>query len=328
MDKFWKNRNVMVTGPTGLLGSWLVSALAEKGANVVALIRDRVPGNNLERSSAIERINVVNGGIEDYFLLKRCINEYEIQTVYHLAAQTIVTVANQDPLSTFESNIKGTWNILEAARHARFISEVIVASSDKAYGEKEKLPYKETDTLEGAHPYDVSKSCADLIAQAYFKTYSLPVCITRCANLYGGGDLNFSRIIPGTIRSAFYNQPPIIRSNGKFLRDYFYVEDAVSALMLLVEKLKINKLSGEAFNFSSGIHVNVLELVDKILKLMNKKLQPKILDQTKHEIKDQYLSIAKAKEVLGWQPSFDLESGLAKTIEWYNDYLSDLDNRG
>ena len=321
MRNFWKNRNVFVTGCTGLLGSWLVKYLLERKAKVVGLIRDEVPDSNLQRLRLGAHMTLVRGSLEDYYLINRIINEYEIETVFHLAAQTIVTVANRDPVSTFESNIKGTWNILEACRHSKMIKQVIISSSDKAYGEKEKLPYREDDPLKGLHPYDVSKSCADLIAQAYYKTYNLSVCITRCANLYGGGDLNFSRIIPGTIRSAFYNEPPIIRSDGKYLRDYFYVEDAALALLTLAEKMQDSRILGEAFNFSSGIHVNVIELVDKILKLMRKKITPKILNETKHEIRDQYLSIDKAKKTLGWKPRYDLNTGLKKTIEWYTEYF-------
>lgn len=322
MNNFWKDRNVFVTGCTGLLGSWLVKYLLEKEARVVGLVRDDIAYSNLERLGLYESITTVDGELENYSLISRIINEYEVETVFHLAAQTIVTVANHDPLSTFETNIKGTWNMLEACRHAKYLKQVIVSSSDKAYGEKKDLPYTEHDPLYGLHPYDASKSCADLLAQTYYKTYNLPVCITRCANLYGGGDLNFSRIIPGTIRSAFYNEPPIIRSNGKYIRDYFYVEDAVLAFLALAQRMQAKDILGEAFNFSSGIHVNVLELVRLVLKLMDKDLKCKVLNQAKHEIKDQYLSIQKARKLLAWKPSYNLETGLNKTIEWYKDYLS------
>jgi len=319
---FWKNKNVFVSGCTGLLGSWLIRYLLDNQATVVGLIRDEVPDSNLNRSELIKMIVRVSGDVEDYLLIRRILNEYEIETVFHLAAQTIVSIANRDPLSTFNSNIKGTWNILEACRQIKNIKQIIISSSDKAYGDNEKLPYKEEDALKGSHPYDVSKSCADLIAQAYHKTYNLPVCISRCANLYGGGDLNFSRIIPGTIRSAFYGEVPVIRSDGKYVRDYFYVEDAVFAMVNLAEKMQESRIHGEAFNFSSGIHVSVLELVNKILKLMHKSLKPKILNEVKDEIRNQYLSIQKARDMLNWQPNFDLDFGLNKTISWYKEYLS------
>lgn len=321
MSNFWKGKNVFVTGAAGLLGSWLTKSLVENGANAVVLIRDSVPDSNLQRLCLMDRIVKVNGCIEDYTLISRIMNEYEIESVFHLAAQTIVTIANNDPLSTFESNIKGTWNVLEASRHGKNVKQVIISSSDKAYGEKEKLPYREDDPLMGSHPYDVSKSCADLISQSYHKTYGLPVCVSRCANLYGGGDLNFSRIIPGVIRSAFYNESPVIRSDGKYVRDYFYVEDAVSAFMALTERMQEKNIHGEAFNFSSGIHLNVLDLTNKILKIMGKKLKPRILNETRNEIRDQYLSVRKAEKLLGWKPSYGLEPGLKKTIEWYAEYF-------
>lgn len=326
-DKFWHGKNVFVTGGTGLLGSWLIYYLLGRKARVILLLRDELPDSNLERMGLMKKVTVVHGELENDLLLRRIINEYEIEAVFHLAAQTIVTVANRDPVSTFEANIRGTWNVLEACRLAKTVRQIIVSSSDKAYGETTKLPYREDLPLQGLHPYDVSKSCADLITQAYHKTYGLPVCVTRCANLYGGGDLNFSRIIPGTIRSAFYDENPIIRSDGKYLRDYFYVEDAALALINLTEKMQAENIYGEAFNFSSGIHVSVLELVNLILKLMDKKLKPKILNVTKHEIRDQYLSIDKAKKILNWQPAYSLDAGLKKTIIWYKEYLRAMEAR-
>jgi CDP-glucose 4,6-dehydratase len=319
---FWKNRNVFITGCTGLLGSWLSKALAEREANVVGLIRDLVPKSHLNWSGFNDKINIVRGEIEDYFLLERAINEYEIDTVFHLAAQTIVTIANRNPISTFESNVKGTWNVLEACRRNPLVERIIVASSDKAYGDQEKLPYNENTPLEGRHPYDVSKSCTDLIAQSYYRTYNLPVCITRCGNFYGGGDLNFNRIVPDTIRSVFNNEPPIIRSDGTLIRDYFYIEDAVESYLLLAEKMEKLKIQGEAFNFSNEIQITVLELVNKIIKLMGSNLTPKILNQAPNEIKHQYLSAQKAKDILNWASKYTLDDGLRKTIEWYKKFLS------
>ena len=322
-DEFWKSRNVLVTGCTGLLGSWLTKALVEGGASVTGLIRDLVPKSNLNWSGFNDKINIVRGEIEDYFLLERTMNEYEIDTVFHLAAQTIVSIANKNPLSTFESNIKGTWNILEACRRSPLVKRIVVASSDKAYGDQEKLPYDENTSLEGRHPYDVSKSCSDLLCRAYFETYKLPVCVTRCGNFYGGGDLNFNRIIPGTIRSIRNNERPIIRSDGMLIRDYFYIEDAVGAYLLLAEKMEELKIQGEAFNFSNEIQVTVLELVDKIIKLMGSDLKPKILNKATNEIKHQYLSAKKAREILGWRPKQTLEEGLGRTIKWYGGFLTE-----
>lgn len=322
-DEFWKNRNVFVTGCTGLLGSWLTKALVERGANVTGLIRDLVPKSNLNWSGFNDKINIVRGEIEDYFLLERTINEYEVDTVFHLAAQTIVTIANRNPLSTFESNIKGTWNILEACRRSSLVKRIVVASSDKAYGDQEKLPYDENTPLEGRHPYDVSKSCSDLLCRAYFETYKLPICVTRCGNFYGGGDLNFNRIVPGTIRSILNNERPIIRSDGTLIRDYFYIEDAVEAYLLLAGMMEELNIQGEAFNFSNEIQVTVLELVNKVIKLMESDLKPKTLNEVTNEIKHQYLSAKKAEEMLGWKPKYTLEEGLKRTIKWYEDFLKD-----
>ncbi|MCG2717859.1 MAG: GDP-mannose 4,6-dehydratase [Nanoarchaeota archaeon] len=326
-NKFWKNRNIFVTGCTGLLGSWLTKSLVERGANVTGLIRDLVPKSNLNWSGFNNKINIVRGEIEDYFLLERTINEYEVDTVFHLAAQTIVTIANRNPISTFESNIKGTWNMLEACRRAPLVKRIIVASSDKAYGDQEKLPYDETAPLEGRHPYDVSKSCADLLCRAYFETYKLSVCVTRCGNFYGGGDLNFNRIVPGTIRSVLNKERPVIRSDGALIRDYFYIEDAVEAYLLLAEKMEELGIQGEAFNFSNEIQVTVLELVEKILKIMKSDLKPKVLGEATNEIKHQYLSAKKARETLNWKPKYTLEEGLRRTTKWYEEFFSERGNK-
>lgn len=319
---YWNNRNVFVTGCTGLLGSHLTKALVKKGANVTGLIRDFVPKSNLNSSGLADNINIVRGDIEDYLLMERAINEYEAETVFHLAAQTIVRTANRNPISTFETNIKGTWNILESCRRNELIKNIIIASSDKAYGELKELPYNEENPLKGSHPYDVSKSCADLIAQAYYHTYNLPVCITRCGNFFGGGDLNFNRIVPGTIRSIINNDRPIIRSDGSFIRDYIYILDAVDAYLTLAEKMDELPINGCAFNFSNETQVNVLELTRMICSLMGREdLDPVILNETKAEIKHQYLSAKKAKEILGWRSKYTLEKGLIETIEWYQDFF-------
>ncbi|WP_438421394.1 GDP-mannose 4,6-dehydratase [Bacillus siamensis] len=318
---FWKNKNVFVTGCTGLLGSCLVKELIDQGANVTGLVRDTVPKSNLYQGEQVKQMNIVQGALEDLDVIERALGEYEIDTVFHLAAQAIVGVANRNPISTFEANILGTWNILEACRRHPLIKRVIVASSDKAYGDQPALPYNENMPLQGKHPYDVSKSCADLISHTYFNTYGLPVCITRCGNLYGGGDLNFNRIIPQTIQLVLNGEAPEIRSDGTFIRDYFYIEDAVEAYLLLGEKMEELNLAGEAFNFSNEIQLTVLELVEKILKAMDSDLKPKVLNQGSHEIKHQYLSAEKARKLLNWTPAHTIDEGLEKTIEWYKAFF-------
>ncbi|WP_373205869.1 GDP-mannose 4,6-dehydratase [Clostridium tertium] len=321
VSTFWNNKNVFITGGTGFLGSYLVKKLVNYGANVTILVRDYIPQSNIYRGEEYKKVNVVHGTLEDYLLIERTLGEYEIDTVFHLAAQAIVGVANRNPLGTFKSNIEGTWNILEAARKSPLIKRVIVASSDKAYGDQEKLPYDENMPLQGKHPYDVSKSCADLIAQTYYETYKLPVCITRCGNLYGGRDLNFNRIIPQSIQSILNNKAPVIRSDGSFIRDYFYIEDAVDAYINLAEKVVELNLGGQAFNFSNEIQLTVLELVNKILKIMGSSMKPIILNQGSNEIIHQYLSAKKARTILGWSPNYTIDEGLSKTIEWYKDFL-------
>lgn len=318
---FWKNKNVFITGCTGFLGSYLTKELVKQGANITGLIRDAVPKSHLYSGDEYKKISTVIGSLEDEPLLERALGEYEIDTVFHTAAQAIVGIANRNPYCTFESNIRGTYNLLEAARRSPLVRRIVVASSDKAYGEQSQLPYTEDMPLNGSHPYDVSKSCADLISQAYHKTYGLPVSITRCGNLYGGGDLNFNRIIPQTIRSIINGEPPVIRSDGNFIRDYFYVEDAVRAYLMLAEKMDELNLEGQAFNFSNEIQLTVLELVKIILKLMESDLEPVILNQGSNEIRHQYLSAKKARDVLGWAPYYTLEEGMKKTIEWYRRFF-------
>ncbi len=320
-NNFWKGKNVFITGCTGLLGSWLTKALVERGANVIGLIRDLVPNSNLNWSGFNKKITTIRGELEDYVLLERALNEYEIDSVYHLGAQTIVTIANRNPISTFETNIKGTWNLLEACRRSPKIERIIFASSDKAYGAQDKLPYNEETPLEGRHPYDVSKSCADLLCQSYHETYNLPVCITRCGNFYGGGDLNFNRIVPGTIRSVLNKEQPIIRSNGKMIRDYFYIEDGVEAYLTLAEKMDEDNIHGEAFNFSNEEPLTVLEIVDKILAVMDCDLEPIVLNKSSNEIESQFLSANKARKILKWKPLYTMEDGLKKSTDWYKAFF-------
>lgn len=319
---FWLDRPTFVTGGTGLVGYWLLKRLLDAGADVVCLVRDWVPQSELIRSGLIERVKVVRGDITDRSMLERILGEYEVDTVIHLAAQTIVTIANRNPISTFETNILGTWNLLEASRRSPRVKQLVIASSDKAYGDQDILPYDEKTPLQGQHPYDVSKSAADLIAKSYAVSYDLPVAITRCGNFYGGGDLNWNRIVPGTIRSIVRGQRPIIRSDGNFVRDYFYVEDGAAAYTLLAENLAGNpKFHGEAFNFSYGSQMTVLELTRLILKLMDSNLEPEILNEADNEILKQLLNADKARNILKWSPLFTLEQGLIKTIAWYRDFF-------
>lgn len=323
MNSFWEDRPVFVTGATGLVGSWLVQRLLAARADVICLVRDWVPQSEMMRTGAIERVKVICGDVRDQALLERALGEHEIDTVIHLAAQTIVGIANRNPISTFETNVQGTWALLEACQRSPAVRQIVVASSDKAYGDQEILPYDEATPLQGQHPYDVSKSCADLIAHTYAKSYGLPVAITRCGNFYGGGDLNWNRIVPGTIRSILRGQPPVIRSDGHYVRDYFYVEDGAAAYMLLAERLACESdLRGQAFNFSNELQITVLDLVNQILARMGSSLAPEIRDEASNEIRHQYLSAAKARRLLDWRPLFDLEEGLDRTIAWYREFLT------
>ncbi|MEK6979620.1 MAG: GDP-mannose 4,6-dehydratase [Candidatus Micrarchaeota archaeon] len=321
---YFSDKNVLITGATGLVGPYVVNALLDAGVqNAVCIVRDRVPDSIFFTEGAAKKCVLVSGELQDYFLLERVINEYEISNIIHLGAQAIVGTANRSPLATFESNIKGTWNVLEAARvHDKLVKSVVVASSDKAYGDQEKLPYTEESPLLATHPYDASKSCADILSTAYGKTYGLPVSISRCGNFFGGGDLNFNRIVPGTIRNAHFNKPPEIRGDGKAVRDYIYVKDAASAYLLLSEKTENAGLKGEAFNFSNEVQMNVLEMMNKILVLMGKtSLKPIIMNNASGEIFKQHLSAEKARRILGWKSEWTVDSGLKETIEWYKKYF-------
>jgi len=321
---FWRDRPTLVTGATGLVGSWVVKRLFESEADVVCLVRDWVPQSELVRSQVLERVKVVRGDIRDQALLERALGEYEIDTVLHLGAQTIVPIAGRNPVSTFESNIGGTWTLLEACRRSPLVKQVVTASSDKAYGDHGGRPYDETMALQGVHPYDVSKSAADLIAQTYARIFEVPVAITRCGNFYGGGDLNWNRIVPGTIRAALRGQRPVIRSDGKPVRDYFYVEDGAAAYLLLAERLHADPgLRGEAFNFSNETPVSVLELTQRILDLMGSRLTPDVRNEARNEIAAQCLDASKARRILNWSARFSLDEGLRETIAWYRQGLGE-----
>jgi CDP-glucose 4,6-dehydratase len=322
MGNFWLDRPTFVTGATGLVGGWLVRRLLDQGADVVCLVRDWVPGSELVRSRLVESTKVVRGDVRDQATLERVLGEYEIGTVIHLAAQTIVTIANRNPVSTWETNVQGTWALLEACRRTPTVQQIVMASSDKAYGDHDSLPYDENTPLRGRHPYDASKSCSDIISQAYAVSYNLPVVVTRCGNFYGGGDLNWNRIVPGTIRSILRGQRPVIRSDGQYVRDYFYVEDGAAVYMMLAERLAENPdLAGRAFNFSNETQVTVIEMAEKILALMDSGLKPDVRNEATNEIRHQYLSAARARRELDWRPLFTLDEGLRSTVDWYRSFL-------
>lgn len=319
---FWRDRSTLITGCTGILGSWLTRALVGLGANVIGLVRDWIPESELIRSGVIERINVVRGDVADGEIIQRCFSDYEVSTCFHLAAQTVVGIANRMPTPTFEANIKGTWTVLEAARLWPGTERVIVASSDKAYGSHDTLPYDEDAPLQGRHPYDVSKSCADLLALAYANTYTLPVTTTRCANMYGGGDLNWNRIVPGTMRSVLRGERPVIRSDGTPQRDYIFVMDVVEAYLTLAEAMIDGKLTGKAFNFGVDNPISALAMVEQIIALSPyPNLTPVIKGEMENEIQDQYLNSGKAKRLLNWQARHSLGNGLRATMDWYRAYL-------
>jgi CDP-glucose 4,6-dehydratase len=320
---FWRDRPVFVTGATGLVGAWVVRQLLAAGADVVALVRDWIPRSELVAAGLIDHIRVVRGDVRDQETLERGLGEYEIATVIHLAAQTTVGVANRNPVSTLDTNIRGTWALLEACRRTPTIRQIVIASSDKAYGDQEVLPYTEEAPVLGRHPYDVSKSCADLLSQMYAKSYGLPVCVTRCGNFFGGGDLNWNRIVPGTIRSVIRGERPVIRSDGQFIRDYLYVEDGARAYLLLAEQLAANPaLAGDVFNFSYEQRMTVMDLVSRILDVMGSRLEPEVRNEASNEIRNQYLDATKARKILGWSPAFTFDAGLRATVDWYKEYFA------
>ena len=321
---FWLDRPTFVTGGTGLVGAHLLRLLLDLGAEVVCLVRDWVPQSETARSGLLDRVRVVRGDVRDQELLERVLGEYEVAAVVHLAAQTIVPIANRNPVSTFDTNIRGTWALLEACRRSPAVRGVVLASSDKAYGAHETLPYAEEAPLQGRFPYDVSKSCADLLAQSYAATFGLPVAITRCGNFYGGGDLNWNRLVPGTIRSVLRGERPVIRSDGHYVRDWLYVEDGAAAYALLAERLADDPgLAGEAFNFAVDERCDVLALTGRICAVMGSDLEPDVRGEASGEIREQYLDAGKARRVLGWEPLFALDEGLARTVAWYRAFLAD-----
>lgn len=318
---FWADRSVAVTGATGFLGAHLVRLLHELGASVVALVRDGTPLSPL-LADAWPHVRVVVGDLVDRDVLERMLGEYEVRTVFHLAAQSQVGVANANPVSTFEANTMGTWQLLEAIRRSASVHETVAASTDKAYGTQPVLPYTEDMPLLAQHPYDVSKACADMIARTYAVTYGTRLAITRCGNLYGGGDTNWERLIPGTVRNLLRGDRPVLRSAGTMVRDWLYAPDAAEAYVRIAEALaRRPELSGEAFNLSTGEPATVLEVLAAIQKAAGTDLEPDIRDTATHEIGRQHLSADKARRELGWEPRHGLVDGLAETVAWYRAHL-------
>lgn len=323
---FWKDKKVFITGATGMLGSWMTHALVNAGATVTILVRDWVSRSLLFQGDTIDHVTIVHGELEDFELIQRVLSKYEIEYVFHLGAQTQVRTALISPKATFESNIRGTWNVLEAARLASTIKGIVVASSDKAYGTQPVLPYTEDAPLHGEFPYDVSKSCADLLARCYFLTYKLPVCVTRCGNLYGPGDRNFERIIPGTIKSVASGEQPVIRSDGTFVRDYFFTPDAVDGYLTIAENMHRAEIVGQGFNLSTMNKITVLDLFNRIIEIMGADVKPRILNKATNEIREQYLSSDKAERLLDWRPKHTLDEGLTITIAWYQQFFRHHDS--
>jgi CDP-glucose 4,6-dehydratase len=318
----WLDRRVLVTGGTGFAGSWLVGRLLDLGASVVCVVRDWVPQSPLFEPDRRGAVAIASGDVRDQALLERVLGDYEIEVVFHLAAQTVVPVANRNPVETFDTNVRGTATVLEACRRSPRVLAIVAASSDKAYGAQPDLPYREETPLRPVHPYDVSKACSDLIARSYAATYGLPVAVTRAGNFFGGGDLNWSRLVPGTIRATVRSLPPVIRSDGTPMRDYLYVEDAVEAYVLLAEAIVDGRLHGEAVNISYERPLSVRQVVDAILAEAEVELEPVIEGAATHEIQDQYLDATVARESLGWSPVHDFEAGLRRTIAWYREHLA------
>lgn len=317
----WLGRRVLVTGAGGFVGSHLAATLAKRGARVVGIIRDSRGQRSLAGRNA-DDVDTVFGSLTDDALVERVFNEYEVEYCFHLAAQAIVGVANRSPISTFESNIRGTWSVLEAARNATELRGLVIASTDKVYGDQPTLPYTEDSALNAVYPYDASKLCAEILARSYSATYDLPLATVRCANIYGPGDLNWSRLIPGTIRSVLAGETPIIRSDGTLKRDYLYVDDAVSAYLTLGEQLGRPEVTGEVFNFGWSEGYSVLEVVRAVLRSMGRSnVEPNVLNEARGEIKDQWLSAAKAEQILGWRPSVRLEEGIERSVRWYARHL-------
>ncbi len=320
----WAGRRVLVTGASGIVGSWLTRRLVDEGAHVVAFVLDADHRSELFFSGTVDRVTTVNGRLEEYQDLERAVVVHEVDSVVHLGAQSLVGAALRAPLLTMEANVRGTYNLLEVCRcHIDLVRRIVIASSDKSYGDLQPPPYSEDMPPAGRHPYDLSKACADLIAQGYASTYDLPVAIARCGNIYGGGDLHWSRVVPGTIRSLLHGERPLLRSDGSPTRDYLHVDDAVDAYLLLCDRSEQPEVRGLPFNFGAGQPHSVSEIVGRLRRLVGREdLEPVVLDSARSEIQSQYLDAAKAALILGWRPSIDLETGLSRTVAWYRAYFS------
>ncbi len=322
-EQSWAGRRVFVTGATGMVGSWLCRRLVDLDADVCALVLDDDPQSELHRSGTIRSVTVVNGDLADERCIDRAIGTFDADTVVHLGAQTIVGAARRSPAETFVTNVAGTWNVLEACRrHADRVERVVVASSDKAYGTSSDLPYREDMPLDGIAPYEASKSCADLVSRSYALTYGLPVAIARCGNIFGGGDLNWSRIVPGTLRSLLRDERPVLRSDGTFVRDYLHVDDVVDAYLTLADAVSDPAQHGQAYNFSDETPMTVTEIYEATCTAFGTSVEPVVLGETVGEIHDQYLDAAKARDVLGWRPTTGLTQGLERTVDWYRAFFA------
>lgn len=321
MKGYWKDRRVLVTGYEGFLGSNLTRRLLAYGSKVFGMDIRVLRKETIFSGDDYKKINIVKGDVKNYRLVRETIGKNKIEVIFHLAAEAIVGKALLDPVRSFYTNITGTWNILEASRVLEGVESIVLASSDKAYGTHKVLPYTERSALRADNPYDVSKSCGDLIATAYNHTYGVPVAVTRCGNIFGPGDFNFSRIVPEALRCAILGRQLSIRSDGRFIRDYIFVDDVVDGYIALAGTMRRLDIGGEAFNLSSGVPVTVIDLVNEIYRLAGAKADYKILNRAKHEIRRQYLDSKKAKKVLGWKPAFGLKEALSRTITWYESFL-------
>ena len=323
---FWKDKNVLITGINGFVASNLAKNLVGKGANVVGMLKDISTFNALEELGIEDKVNVTFGDITDAHAVRRTVNKYEVDACFHLAAMSTVRICSRDPIVAFRTNVEGTWNVLEACRNAKTVKAVVVASTDKCYGNPERLPYKEGDVLNGLATYDATKACTDIVARSYAYNYNMPISVTRCCNIYGPGDLNLSRIIPNTIRRVVSGNPAMLWSDSAaMIREFIYIDDVVDAYMTLAEHIDLTK--GRSFNIGTLEHIKVEDFVKKIYKCLGKEPDIEIRDREAEfkEIPEQYLDSTLVKETTGWEPKYDLDSGLQKTVDWYANFFKNLE---